>query len=125
MNVLSFYHFFSCVSLFWFGLVFGFFGCTQSIWKIPGQGSNLSCGCNLCHSCSNTRSLKSTVPQQQLLYHFLKVSLKRACIFCNDKKSYLFSKYIWYQRHVETFFFFLGPHLQHVKVPRLGVDLEL
>ena len=34
-----------------------FFGLIHSIWNFPGQGLNPSCSCNLCHSCSNTRSL--------------------------------------------------------------------
>ena len=50
-------------SMFLFGLVcfcvfcflfFFFFGHTRGIWKFLGQGSNLSCICNLYHSCSNT-----------------------------------------------------------------------
>ena len=28
-------------------------------------------------------------------------------------------------QHFETFFFFLGPYLGHMSVPRLGVELEL
>ena len=31
--------------------------CSHGIWKFPGQGSNLSHSCDLCHSCSNTGSL--------------------------------------------------------------------
>ena len=38
-------------------LFFFFFCYIQDIWKFLGQGSNLSCGCDLCHSCSNARSL--------------------------------------------------------------------
>ena len=34
-----------------------FYGHTHGIWKLPGQGSNLSRSCNLCHSCGNTRSI--------------------------------------------------------------------
>ena len=33
------------------------FGCSLSVWKFPGQGSNLSCSCDLCHRCSDIRSL--------------------------------------------------------------------
>ena len=40
-----------------FFFLFFFFGSTCSIWKFPGQGSNLSCRCGLRHSCSNTGSL--------------------------------------------------------------------
>lgn len=35
---------------------FFFNGCTHSIWKLPGQGSNPSHCYDLCHSCGNTRS---------------------------------------------------------------------
>ena len=28
----------------------GFYGCTRSIWKFPGQGLNLSHSCDLCHN---------------------------------------------------------------------------
>jgi len=36
---------------------FFFFGHTHSIYKFPGQGSNLSQSCSLYHSCSNAVSL--------------------------------------------------------------------
>ena len=49
---------FDRVFLFCFVLVlFLFFGCTHGIRKFPSQGSNLSCSCDLCHSCTNARSL--------------------------------------------------------------------
>ena len=34
-----------------------FINCIYGIWKFPGQGSNLSHSCSLCHSCGNTGSL--------------------------------------------------------------------
>ena len=44
--------------LFFFFFFFFFFFChICSIWEFPGQGSNPSCSCVLCHSCGNTRSL--------------------------------------------------------------------
>ena len=42
-NNLYFYYFFS--------------GCACGIWEFPGHGLNLSCSCDLHHSCSNARSL--------------------------------------------------------------------
>ena len=33
-----------------------FFPCTRSIWKLPGQGLNLSHSCDLRHSCGNAGS---------------------------------------------------------------------
>ena len=61
-------------------------GCyTHSIWKFPGQGSNLCHSCNLSHSRDNGQASSS---------------------------SFFF------------FAFFLGPHPQHMEVPRLGVLSE-
>ena len=37
--------------------LFFIFGSTHATWKFSGQGSNLSCSCDLCHGCSNGRSL--------------------------------------------------------------------
>ena len=37
--------------------IFCFFGCTHSTWNFPGPWLNLSCSCDLCHSCGNTESL--------------------------------------------------------------------
>ena len=34
-----------------------FFGSTHGLWKFPCQGSNLCCGCDLCHSGGDARSL--------------------------------------------------------------------
>ena len=40
-----------------FGILFFlFFGHPCDIWKFPGQGSNPSWSCNLCHSCINAGS---------------------------------------------------------------------
>ena len=36
-----------------------FFCCPPGIWKFLGQRLNLSCSCDLCHSCGNTRSFNS------------------------------------------------------------------
>ena len=44
-------------NLFLAHISFFFFQHTHSIWKFPGQGSNPSHSCNLCHSCDNNRSL--------------------------------------------------------------------
>ena len=35
---------------------FFFNGHTTSVWKFSGKGLNLSCSCDLCHSCVNARS---------------------------------------------------------------------
>ena len=42
---------------FSFCLLVGWFGCTHGVCKFPGQGLNLSCSWDLCHSCGNARSL--------------------------------------------------------------------
>ena len=39
--------------------------------------------------------------------------------------SFLFLPHIQYSIKYLLFFFFLGPHLQHMELPRLGVDLDL
>ena len=45
---------FTHVSLSHLLFYFYIFGCNFGLWKFPGQGSNLSCSCNLRQSCSNT-----------------------------------------------------------------------
>ena len=42
-----------------------FFSHTLGIWKFLHQGWNLSCSCNLCHSCDNAMFL-TPVPQEEL-----------------------------------------------------------
>ena len=63
--------------------IFFFFGCICSIWKFLGQGSNMSHSCNLCHSCSNTRSL-TPEPGQGLKPH-----LSRDLSYCRDNAGCL------------------------------------
>ena len=55
-EVTSHFSFFLFVFFFSF-----FFGSTHGIWKVPGQGLNLSCSCDLCHSCGNARSLTNCI----------------------------------------------------------------
>ena len=43
------------VFFLFFGFIFS--PCTWALWKFPDQGSNLSCSCDLRHSCGNARSL--------------------------------------------------------------------
>ena len=57
-------------------------------------------------------------------------NLKKKAIGGERQKSLVFSIYLRVSLKklgAEIFFFFcfLGPHLQHVEVPRLGVELEL
>ena len=49
-----------------FLICFSFYGCTRSIWKFPGQGSNPSCGRGLHHGHGNTRSELHLGPTPQL-----------------------------------------------------------
>ena len=44
-------------------------GCTYSMWKFLGQGLNLCCSCNLCHSCANTRSLTHGATRELPIIH--------------------------------------------------------
>ena len=46
----------SNLSLFLSLFSFSFLAILQDV-EFPGQGSHLSCRCDLCHSCGNTRSL--------------------------------------------------------------------
>ena len=57
---------------FFFFFFFPIFGYTCGIWKFLGQGSNQSCICDPCHSCSNTSltlcarpGIESMPPQRQ------------------------------------------------------------
>lgn len=46
-----------CISELSFLLFFFSVPPSSDIWKFLGQGSNPSCSCDLCHSCSDARSL--------------------------------------------------------------------
>lgn len=49
-------------------------------------------------------------------------------IFKNEREQYLAMLGLWLtldRREDSPFFFFLGSHLQHMEVPRLGVESEL
>ena len=48
---------------FSFSFFFSFCGCTHSIQKLLGPGSNLSHVCSLCHSCGNAKSLTLSTRQ--------------------------------------------------------------
>ena len=53
MGTPTFFNGYSCCFFFFF---FSFFTAPQHM-EFLGQGLNQSCSCDLCHSCSNTRSL--------------------------------------------------------------------
>ena len=72
---------------------------TSSRWKFMGWGLSPNCSCNLHHSCSNTRS--------SMCYSCSTTELPEKQFFCL------------------LIFAFSGPHLSHMKVPRLGVESEL
>ena len=50
---------------FFFFFFFFAYGHTHDMWKFLGQGLNLSCSYNLCHSCSNARFLTHSVLDQR------------------------------------------------------------
>ena len=56
-----------------------FFSCTCGIWKFPGQGSNPSHGCDLCHNYGNTRSLThfAIVVTPQVLFFPKRLVIRR------------------------------------------------
>ena len=64
-----------------------FYGCTLGICKFPGQGWNQSCRCNLCHSCSDARSLTHCTTVGTPLRTFWKQILKMANISIIDYKN--------------------------------------
>ena len=62
---------------------FFFFCCTCLIWKFPGQGLNLSCSCDLCHSCGTCRSL-TQFAGQGIEPHWI------LSLLCHSGNSYFF-----------------------------------
>ena len=81
--------------IFFFFFFFFFFGCTQGMWKFLGQWLNL------CHNSDPSH--------------------------CNDSNSLICYATRELPFNISSFFFplFLRPHLQHMEIPRLGVELEL
>ena len=76
---------------FLFFFFFFFFSCTCSIWMFPGQGSNLSCSCDICHSCNNTRSLTHRTgsgTESMLLQRQCRI-LNLLCYIGNSPSSFL------------------------------------
>ena len=94
-----------------------FNGCPHGLWKFSGQALNLS-HWNLCHSSSNARSFN---PQRQTgdrtqtsaATWSVAVGFLTYCATVGTPIRFCFS------------FCFLGLHLQHMKVPQLGGELEL
>ena len=43
----------------------------------------------------------------------------------NSPRVFLVNQSVIYKQQLCAFFFFLGPHLRHMEVPRLGVESEL
>ena len=60
---------------------FFFFGCPCGIWQFPGQGLNLSCDCDPCQSCGNTRSLTHSAGTPDLIFFGDIVDLQCCIIF--------------------------------------------
>ena len=56
-----------------------FFGCSHSIWKFPGQGSNLHHSKDPSHSSDNAGSLNRCTTENIILWHFkIKIVLERS-----------------------------------------------
>ena len=74
--------------------------------KFLGQGSNPCHSRDPSHCSDNTRSLTPFATGNSMFIHIF--------IFCSQVNLFFF-----------FFFVFLGPHLWHMEVPRLGVESEL
>ena len=113
-TLLETFEFCICTKYFYF---FFLFDHTCSIWKFPGQGSNPSHSCGLCHNCSNAGSLtkdarpriKPTLPQRQR-------QILTCCTTGGTPKVFQMNK---------NFFWGATPVAYHMKVPRLGAESEL
>ena len=115
------------------------------MWKFLDQGSNPCHSCGLCHSCGNARSLMVSLLRWTKVLNLMKSGLcgafvvvaltvdvtpenplpnprfwRTTCFFqelCLGLSSVL-NKFCF-------FLCFLGPHLQHMEVPRLRGESEL
>ena len=82
-------------------VVFFFFflsGCICSIWKFPGQGMNLCCSCDLCHSCSNATSLicYATRELSRLSFLFLEDNLWYTNFFYFKEVQFVYFFFCFY-----------------------------
>ena len=106
--------------LFHFFFLFSFFLATLWPTEFPGQGSDLSCNCDLGRSCGNTRPLT----------HCTGPGIKPVSQCCRDTADPLvpqwelhaFLIFIFIYLYIYLFTCFLGLHLWHMEVPRLGVN---
>ena len=79
---------------------FFLFGCTCGKWKFPGQGSNPSHNCDLCHSCGNIGSLTCCATAGTLYFLFVNyISIK-----LEEKRVSAWSK-IWWKKINPKFMF--------------------
>ena len=79
---LSCLNLFLCILLFFF---FFFFYYPHGILKFLGPGLNLSCSCDICHSCSNSGSLTHcTSPRIEIAPQQWPMTLQRQCPILNS-----------------------------------------
>ena len=99
---------------FFFLILFSFFCCTCGIWKFLGQGLNPSHSSYLHHSFGITRSLT----------HCTRLVIELAP---PQRQGRWLTPCTTVGTTIILFFFlvFLGLHLQHMEVSRLGVESEL
>ena len=97
------------LSFFFF---FFFYGHTQGIWKFPGGGLHPSRSCNLCHSFHNPGYFNLLCRARDQTHSSTVTGATAVGFF-----------FIFFFCFVLSFIF-LGPHLWHMEVPRLGVKLE-
>ena len=91
-----------------------FFCCTHNMWKFPGQGLNLRCICNPCHSCGNAGSLThcGTVQTPSSFNHQIYPLPWSARTFSTSLHTSLMTSSCSYSRLSPTFT--LEPFLDHI-----------
>ena len=89
-----------------------FFGHSPSTWKFPGRGSNPARAV-YSHCSDNVRSLTRSRTRE---LHNISVTSYICYIEWTNMDTLFFGLFV---------FCFLGPHLQHMEIRRLGVEAEL
>ena len=102
-----------------FFIFYLFFGCTLGMSKIPGQGLNPHCSCELCHCCGNARSLTCYTHWKFQLHYFLD-QVQSVKFFC--KIIYLWPFILQYKFYflLKNFFWLLFPQYKFFSTVQHG-----